>query len=101
MIALRLLKVAGHSMRPELEHGDFVVVSEVPFWFRPARVGDLVAFRQPGYGTMVKRVASVAPDGSRLDVVGRHEASLDSRQLGPVPRERLLGKVVWRIARSP
>ena len=57
----------------------------------------MVVFRQPGYGTLIKRVHRVLDEGRAFEVRGTQIESTDSRNFGPVPRERVAGKVIWHI----
>jgi signal peptidase I len=93
----RMLKVRGHSLFPDFRDGDFVLTAGIPFPSGKIRAGDVVVFRQPGYGTLVKRVYRVLDGGRAVEVRGTQVNSTDSRNFGPVPRERLTGKVVWHI----
>jgi signal peptidase I len=93
---LRLLRVAGESLTPEFEHGDFVLVSKIPFLFSPPAPGDVVAFYQPGYGLLIKRIQAINPDGGVM-VSGSHPESVDSHVFGAVKPTDLLGKVVWHV----
>ncbi|OGN93182.1 MAG: hypothetical protein A2Y88_15090, partial [Chloroflexi bacterium RBG_13_48_10] len=79
---LRLFKITGDSLTPEFKEGDFVLVSKVPFLFIPPSPGDIIAFRQPGYGLLIKRIQQITPDNS-LNVIGNHTESIDSRVFGP------------------
>ena len=82
-------------MLPTLQPGDRLLVR------RGGRLapGDVVAVadpRQPDR-VLVKRVASVS--GEAIEVRGdNHEASTDSRLLGPVPQAGVWGRVVYRYA---
>jgi signal peptidase I len=96
---LRLLKVTGNSLSPRFQEGDFVIVSKIPFFFAPARPGDVVAFRQPGYGTLIKLVEGVDADRGELTVTGTQPGSVDSRVFGPVPKKALVGKVIWHVSK--
>ena len=64
---------------------------------RSLRVGDILVFRHPVYGTLIKRLESLSPDGEELFVVGEHAESADSRQFGPVRRRAVIGKVIWHF----
>jgi len=91
--------VAGPSMEPTLRTGDRVLVDRWTFRHRAARPGDVVLLEGPGDVAMVKRI-SARPDGradpERVWVVGDNAgASVDSRQLGALPADRLRGRVVW------
>jgi signal peptidase I len=96
---LRFMKVRGDSLTPEYREGDFVLVSKIPFLLVPPSPGDVIAFRQPGYGLLIKRIQNISPDGS-LNVIGNHPESVDSRVFGNVRREDILGKVVWHIRKA-
>ena len=96
---LRLLKIRGDSLIPEFQEGDFVLVSKIPFLFIPPTPGDIIAFHQPGYGLLIKRIQLVTPDRN-LNVIGTHNESIDSRVFGPVKRENILGKVIWHIRKA-
>ena len=96
---LRLLKVAGDSLAPEIQPGDFVLVSKIPFLFTPPSPGDVIAFHQPGYGLLIKRIQNINPDGG-VNVIGTHPESVDSRVFGAVRREDMIGKVIWHIRKA-
>lgn len=94
---VRLLKVRGSSLWPDFREGDYVLAAGVPFPGGKVRVGDVIVFRQPGYGLLIKRVQRVLADGQAYDVRGTQIASTDSRNFGPVPRASVTGKVIWHI----
>ena len=87
------VEVQGDSMRPTLEPGDRLLVVRG----RRARVGDVVAVRdpRPPGRTMVKRVAASGPTG--VTVLGDNpSASTDSRSLGELARAAVRGRAVYR-----
>jgi len=96
---LRFFRVRGNSLAPEFSQGDFVLVSKIPFWLTPPTPGDVIAFRQPGYGLMIKRIQNLIPEAG-VNVIGDHPESVDSRVFGPVRRKDILGKVVWHIRKA-
>ena len=96
---LKLLKISGDSLTPDYQNGDFVIISKIPFFFKPPTHGDVVAFRQPGYGLLIKRIESVRPN-SEVVVIGSHPESIDSRVFGAIRIEDILGKVVWHIRKG-
>ena len=96
---LRLLKVSGQSLSPKYNEGDFVIVSKIPFFFAPLKAGDVVAFHQPGYGTMIKLVEHVNQDSGELLVIGTQPDSVDSRVFGAVRQKDVFGKVIWHVAK--
>ena len=94
---IQILKVTGESLSPFFLEGDFVVVSKIPFVLQKIKAGDIVVFRHPVYGTMIKKVEQITPDGEEIFVLGTHPESTDSRQFGPLHRGQLIGKVIWHI----
>lgn len=93
--------VVGESMEPVLRHGDRVLVDVWSYASRPPRFGEVVLLRMPGGLPLVKRVVEPSAEedvsGESLWVLGDNPAaSRDSRDFGPVPLDRLRGRVVWR-----
>ena len=92
----RLLKITGESLTPEYQEGDFVLVSKIPFLFHPPSPGDIIAFHQPGYGLLIKRIQDITPE-KYINVIGTRAESIDSRVFGPIRQGDLIGKVIWHI----
>ena len=96
------VEVAGTSMHPTLEPGDWALAVRV----RRVRHGDVVVVEhpeRPGF-ELVKRVVhvpgDVTPDGLELvDEIwiegDEPEGSSDSRRFGPVAVERVRARVRW------
>ena len=96
---LRVLKIRGNSLAPEFSQGDFVLVSKIPFFLTPPSPGDVIAFHQPGYGLLIKRIQNLIQDGG-VNVIGNHPESVDSRIFGPVKQQHIIGKVIWHIRKN-
>lgn len=96
---LQLLKVTGESLSPFFQTGDYVLVVKRPLLMH-LRVGDVVVFRHIIYGTLIKRLERLSPDGRELFLMGTHPDSIDSRQFGMVKWEDVVGKVIWTIKRE-
>ena len=81
-------------MRPTLQPGDRLFVFQ---WPRP-RPGDLVVLKEPDAQLTfaVKRVASLEPNGDVIVRADNPNVSRDSREFGPVPRQLIVGRVVYR-----
>jgi nickel-type superoxide dismutase maturation protease len=95
----QILKVTGESLSPFFVQGDYVLVVKIPFLLRRLKPGDVIVFRHPAYGVMIKALERFSDDGQDLFVLGSHPDSNDSRSFGPVPRRWVTGKVIWRIKR--
>src|SRR5512146_2965073 len=95
----RFFKVNGHSLRPEVEDGDIVLLLT---WRRLWRLkpGDRVVFRQPTYGTLIKKIERMGPGQGRVFVAGTTAASVDSYEFGPVDVRQIIGKVVGVVKRK-
>jgi len=117
--ALLLARIARYeidenSMGPALSPGDWVLGIRHP---REIAAGDIVVLEMPDQSgfEIVKRVAAVGgdtldtPDGTRtvgaedVWVLGDDPAagSVDSRHFGPVARNSITAKVVWRYKPLP
>ncbi|WP_111497661.1 nickel-type superoxide dismutase maturation protease [Marinobacter bohaiensis] len=92
---IRLFKVTGESMLPELGPGSFVIV----FGRRSLalRVGDVIVAEHPAYGRIVKRITAIQPDAALMLAGDNPAKSTSTQAMGAVPRSRVLGKVIWRI----
>jgi nickel-type superoxide dismutase maturation protease len=93
VLRLQRVEVIGDSMRPALEPGDRLLI------LRTARVrsGDMVALVDPRERdrVVIKRVAACSP--TEVTVLGDNlAASTDSRTFGPVRRDALRGRAVYR-----
>jgi nickel-type superoxide dismutase maturation protease len=94
---LRWIRVRGESMPPLLEEGDLILVLDWYWLVGRLRVGDLVVFQHPIYGTLVKQVERLIPQTGQLTVRGTRPVSTDSQEFGPIPFSSVLGKAVWRV----
>ena len=94
---LRIIKVAGDSLSPVYNDGDFVLIAKIPVCIRNLRAGDIVVFNHPEYGQLIKKIVSVSDRGNEIFVIGFHENSVDSRIFGAINKKDILGKVIWHI----
>jgi signal peptidase I len=91
--------VDGPSMEPTYRQGDRVVVNRLAYAGRRPVAGDVVVFRDPDDASrhLIKRVAAApGADGSVFVLGDNPAASKDSRVFGPVPRERIVGKAMFK-----
>ena len=93
---MRMIKISGNSLEPLLSSGDYALVRTTPL--PRIRPQDIVVFRHPDYGLLIKQVQRITDSGD-LFVQGLRPHSVDSRSFGAVPRASVFGKVVWSIRR--
>jgi len=91
---LRRFRVEDTSMQPSLEPGDRLLVLT---WSAPKR-GDVVVLRDPSARARfaVKRVESLTAQGEVVVRGDNVNVSRDSRHFGPLPRDLIVGRVVYR-----
>lgn len=92
---LRIFKVSGHSMQPTLYYHDKVFVSNIPYLFREPKSGDMIAYYDSeSKKTFIKRIKDIKNE--QYYVIGDNSNdSRDSRQLGWVKRNAIIGKVIY------
>ena len=96
---LKLLKVSGDSLSPKYQDGDFVLIAKIPVLFNRLKPGDVIVFCHDYFGSMIKEVDAISEDGESLFVLGTHENSIDSIELGPIHKTAVEGRVIWHIRR--
>ncbi|HAA92891.1 MAG TPA: hypothetical protein DCE33_10620 [Rhodospirillaceae bacterium] len=84
-------------MSPALEDGDYAVVRRLHA-HKPLSVGDIVSFDHPDFGSAVKRIKKLR--GEMVMLEGLAKRSVESDQIGWVPKAHVNGRLVWRIAPS-
>ncbi len=91
---LRIYKVTGSSMLPVYQEGDFVLTSKIPAWVRGVRSGDVIVFQHPLYGRLIKQVQQHDRQRDEITVRGLNDASVDSRDFGPLRARNVAGVVI-------
>lgn len=92
---LGLYRVSGDSMLPNYCSGDYVLTRRVR---APAlAAGDVVVVRHPVLGRLIKRIIGFDTDSALIVAGDNAAASTSSEALGPVPGNRVQGKVIWHI----
>ncbi len=96
MLPISIFKVCGKSMEPKLKSGNYVIVVSVKI--SKPKVGDVIIIRSPGRDIlMIKRISEIKKN--RVYIVGDNkEQSTDSRYFGFVSFDRIVAKVLFRIA---
>ena len=93
MISIK--KVKGHSMEPDLNDGDYIVV--LSLFLNRLRLDDWVVIQHPQFGNIVKQICDVSSNGFR--VKGLSQYSTDSESFGLIRQDMIQGKVLLRIAK--
>lgn len=96
----KVIKVTGNSLSPFFLPGDYVVTLTCRWLLRNLSAGDVIVFRHPEYGQMVKKVNGTNQKTGTISVRGVHPESLDSRQFGPISSDNVIGKVIWHISQQ-
>jgi Predicted transcriptional regulator len=96
---VKLLKVTGASLEPSYQDGDFVLVSKIPIFFKSVHTGDVIVFQHEVYGTLIKRIERLVPEQNGYYVVGTREDSVDSRLIGIIAKNDVIGKVIWHVSK--
>jgi signal peptidase I len=107
---VRRYVVEGRSMLRAFEPGDRLLVEGMSYRFRTPRVGEAVVVHQPGNNGRLDLKRIAAGPGAEVTVEGQPDflgngewyvlgdnlaESTDSRELGPVKTENIVGRV-WR-----
>ena len=108
---VRRFVVGGRSMLRAYAPGDRLVVEGVSYRFRAPRIGEVVVVRQPGADGRLDLKRIAAGPGAEVtvrgapDFLGNQEwyllgdnldESTDSRELGPVQTNDVVGRVWFR-----
>jgi signal peptidase I len=108
---VRRYVVEGRSMLRAYAPGDRLVVENVTYRFRAPRIGEVVVLRQPGSDGRLDLKRIAAKPGAEVTVKGATDflghdewyvlgdnldESTDSRELGPVKRQDIAGRVWFR-----
>ncbi len=95
MLLLTKFRVVGHSMEPVIRNGETILVSNFFYWFKKPKIGDIVAFRDAGK-VLIKRITKLNREKYFLEGDNKRD-SLDSRKLGLVVKEKIIGKVIYKF----
>jgi nickel-type superoxide dismutase maturation protease len=88
-------KVIGHSMEPVIKNGEIVLISSLFYLFQKPKIGDIVAFNDAGE-ILIKRITGIH-DQKYFLAGDNQKDSLDSRKLGLISKQKILGKVIYKL----
>ncbi len=86
-----LFRVSGHSMEPFLKEGSVVFTLS----FFPIKISDVVVVKYDNK-KLIKRVIEIKNGKMYLEGDNKKD-SLDSKKIGWIDRENILGKVIFKI----
>lgn len=90
---LKKLRIVGHSMEPTLRNRDLVLVSGIQYLFKKPKLNDIVVFEEENK-ILIKRIIKATEKG--FFVAGDNKKdSLDSRKLGIIPKNKIIGKIIY------
>ena len=93
MILISRFKVKGHSMEPILKNGSFFIASSIPFLLNNPKIGDIIIFKSENK-IIVKKISKIKAD--KFFIEGENKN--DSKKFAPLSRNKILGKVIMKIA---
>ena len=79
-------------MEPSLKDGSFLIASRIPFMFAKPKPGGIILFDSEGK-SILKKIVGI--EDEKYSVLG--ENKLDDKKFSPVPRNKILGKVIIKI----
>lgn len=91
---IRIVKVVGDSMLPELNDGDYVITRKP----RSIRPGFMYVVNHPDLGRIIKWLERT--ENGKYFFVGANFKSVPTNVMGPVTAERIVGKVILRILKK-
>ena len=95
MLLLSRFKVIGHSMEPTINNNSSILLCGLPYWFKNPSVNDIVGFKINNK-VLIKRVTKISNNKYFLQGDNK-EDSLDSRKLGLISKDKILGKVIYKF----
>ena len=90
-----LRRIRGQSMSKVLDEGDFVLGRRLGLK-SPIDVGDVIEISHPRLGNIVKRLLDC--DEAHIWVKGDAFNSIAPSEIGPISREMVVAKALWRIS---
>ena len=91
-------------MSPQFNCGDYVVLLTTFYKGnrrksngRPIRPGQTLVFDHPQYGRMIKETLSVNTAQRIFTATGLNHESVSSQQMGAIPFDVVIGRVIWSI----
>ena len=97
---LKIIKVTGNSLSPFFLPGEYAIIWHSNRSIRNLSPGDYVVFDHDQYGMLIKKVVRNKPVDSFIEAEGIHPDSLSGQEIGKIPYQNIVGKVIRRIHQS-
>ena len=78
-----------------MKNGQTVLASPIPYIFLKPKVGDVAVFKYKGK-TYIKRISKIKSDSCFLEGDNIKD-SFDSKKIGWISRQQIIGKVVYKF----
>ena len=96
MLFIAKFRVVGHSMEPQIKSGEVVLVSSIPYLFKIPKISDIVAFKDNTDIILIKRIVKIQ-DGKYFMQGDNKQDSLDSRKLGLISKDQIIGEIIYKL----
>ncbi|MEL7450511.1 MAG: S24/S26 family peptidase [Pseudomonadota bacterium] len=97
---VRVVRIQGDSMAPALLSGDVGVFIQYRSRFLRPKRGHVALIDHPRLGMIVKRVTGFR-ENNEVDVRGDASTSTPAIDLGPLPANRVWGRLLLRLNGQP
>lgn len=91
MLLLSRFVILGKSMEPAFFQNQTIIASSIPYIFSEPKIGDVVVFKDEK--VFLKRIEKIK-EGKYFLTGDNKKNSLDSRKIGWIVRQKILGKVI-------
>ena len=78
-------------MQPCYRHDQYVLL--LTTFSRRINIGDDIVCRHPSFGLILKRVLNI--ESGKVWLTGLNQLSTNSKLLGQIPLDSVVGKVIW------
>lgn len=96
MLLISKFKITGHSMEPTLKQNELIIISSIPYLFKNPRINDIVAIKSKENKIFIKRIKKITKNN--YIVLGDNKNdSFDSRNFGPIKKEEIIGKYIYKL----
>ena len=92
---LYLRRISGNSMLPTLHNGDYIVALRRVF--TTYKCNEIIIVKHTQYGEIIKRIAHIDVN-NQYWLSGDGCDSLSSQAMGAIPKDKVLGALLWHIA---